>query len=151
MVTRGVASVRSPVKSLRESNPTVTHDTFVRAIIQAFCEEYHAEETICRCHESFRLANFATLCTPIVVTPVLSLYQSSVAHCLQDSTPSVVSVSCIQRFETSPRFLDGASTASGVVGILEDAHPDQFLELVDLEQEVRMRNVTGYTCMVGVT
>ena len=45
----------------------VTHDTFVRAIIQAFCEEYHVEETVCRCHESFRLANFATLCTPIVV------------------------------------------------------------------------------------
>ena len=49
------------------------------------------------------------------------------------------------------QFLDGTSTASGAVGILEDENPDQFLELVDLEQEVHMRNVTGYTCMVGVT
>ena len=45
----------------------------------------------------------------------------------------------------------GVSTASGAVGILEDAHPDKFLELVDLGQEVRMCNVTGYMCMVGVT
>ena len=46
MVTQGVTSVRSPVKNLQEFNPTVTHDTFVRAIIQAFCKEYHVEETV---------------------------------------------------------------------------------------------------------
>ena len=66
-MTWGVVSVRSPVKNIREFNPTVTHDTFVRAIIQAFREEYHVEETVCRFHESFCLANFATLCSPIVV------------------------------------------------------------------------------------
>ena len=98
-----------------------------------------------------RLYLFTLAPPPSWFTPVLSLYQSSVVHCLQDSAPSVVTVSCIQQFETSPWFLDSASTASGAVGILEDAHPDQFLELVDLEQEVHMCNVTGYMCMVGVT
>jgi len=46
MVTRGVASVRSPVKNLREFSPTVTHDTFVRAMVQAFREEYRMEEPV---------------------------------------------------------------------------------------------------------
>ncbi|KAH9077017.1 Lipoyltransferase and lipoate-protein ligase [Lactarius deliciosus] len=46
MVTRGVASVRSPVKNLREFSPTVTHDTFVRAMVQAFREEYHVKEPV---------------------------------------------------------------------------------------------------------
>jgi len=46
MVTRGVASVRSPVKNLREFSPTVTHDTFVRAMVQAFREEYRVEEPV---------------------------------------------------------------------------------------------------------
>ncbi|KAI9447880.1 hypothetical protein H4582DRAFT_1896938, partial [Lactarius indigo] len=32
MVTRGVASVRSPVKNLLEFSPTVTHDAFVKAM-----------------------------------------------------------------------------------------------------------------------
>ncbi|KAI9467171.1 Lipoyltransferase and lipoate-protein ligase [Lactarius psammicola] len=46
MVTRGVASVRSPVKNLREFSPTVTHDTFVKAMVQAFREEYHVKEPV---------------------------------------------------------------------------------------------------------
>lgn len=46
MVTRGVASVRSPVKNLQEPSPTVTHDKFVRAMVQAFREEYHIEEPV---------------------------------------------------------------------------------------------------------
>ncbi|KAH9002269.1 Lipoyltransferase and lipoate-protein ligase [Lactarius hatsudake] len=45
MMTRGVASVRSPVKNLREFSPTVTHGTFVKAMVQAFREEYHCEGT----------------------------------------------------------------------------------------------------------
>ena len=57
MVTRGVASVRSPVKNLREFSPTVTHDTFVQAMVQAFREEYHVKEPVCRCHKNFRSAN----------------------------------------------------------------------------------------------
>ncbi|KAH9961406.1 hypothetical protein BJV74DRAFT_787701 [Russula compacta] len=46
MVTRGVASVRSPVKNLQEPSPTVTHDKFVGAMVQAFREEYHIEEPV---------------------------------------------------------------------------------------------------------
>ncbi|KAI9513240.1 hypothetical protein F5148DRAFT_972105 [Russula earlei] len=46
MITRGVASVRSPVKNLQEFNPAVTHDKFVRAMVQAFRQEYHVEETV---------------------------------------------------------------------------------------------------------
>ena len=57
MVTRGVASVRSPVKNLREFSPTITHDTFVKAMVQAFREEYRVKEPVCSCHKNFRSAN----------------------------------------------------------------------------------------------
>jgi lipoate---protein ligase len=46
MVTRGVASVRSPVKNLQEFCPTVAHDKFVRAMVQAFREEYRIDEPV---------------------------------------------------------------------------------------------------------
>jgi len=46
MITRGVASVRSPVKNLQEFNPSVTHDDFVGAVVQAFREEYLIEEPV---------------------------------------------------------------------------------------------------------
>ncbi|KAI0303928.1 hypothetical protein BC826DRAFT_980470 [Russula brevipes] len=46
MITRGVASVRSPVKNLQEFNPTVTHAQFVGAMVQAFREEYHIGEPV---------------------------------------------------------------------------------------------------------
>jgi lipoate-protein ligase A len=46
MVTRGVASIRSPVKNLQEFSPAVTHDKFVRAMVQAFREEYHVGEPV---------------------------------------------------------------------------------------------------------
>jgi lipoate-protein ligase A len=60
MVTRGVASVRSPVKNLQEFCPTVTHDKFVRAMVQAFREEYHLEEPVrpCRKSLSFLFADY---------------------------------------------------------------------------------------------
>ena len=57
MVTRGVASVRSPVKNLREFSPPITHYTFVKAMVQTFREEYHVKEPVCLCHKSFRSAN----------------------------------------------------------------------------------------------
>ena len=57
MVTRGVASVRSPVKNLREFSPTITHDTFVKAMVQAFREEYRVKEPVCSCHKNFLSAN----------------------------------------------------------------------------------------------
>jgi hypothetical protein len=46
MITRGVASIRSPVKNLQEFCPAVTHDKFVRAMVQAFREEYHVGEPV---------------------------------------------------------------------------------------------------------
>ncbi|KAL5487611.1 hypothetical protein ACEPAI_5719 [Sanghuangporus weigelae] len=52
MVTKGVASVRSPVQNLQRFNPAITHEGFVEASIQAFQEAYgidekphHVEET----------------------------------------------------------------------------------------------------------
>ena len=50
MITRGVASVRSPVKNLQEFSPAVTHDKFVQAVVRAFREEYHIEEPVRSCH-----------------------------------------------------------------------------------------------------
>ena len=58
MVTRGVASVRSPVKNLREFSPPITHNTFVKSMVQAFREEYRVKEPVCPCHKSIRSANF---------------------------------------------------------------------------------------------
>ncbi|KAI0307017.1 hypothetical protein B0F90DRAFT_1931664 [Multifurca ochricompacta] len=46
MVTRGVASVRSPVKNLIEFNPTVTHDAFIGAMVRVFRDEYRVEEPV---------------------------------------------------------------------------------------------------------
>ncbi|KAI0053750.1 Lipoyltransferase and lipoate-protein ligase [Auriscalpium vulgare] len=51
MVTRGVASVRSPVRNLREFQPKITHDAFVNATVQAFREEYGVDEPVYEIHE----------------------------------------------------------------------------------------------------
>jgi len=51
MITRGVASVRSPVKNLQEFSPAVTHENFVRAMVQAFRQEYHIEEPVRLCRK----------------------------------------------------------------------------------------------------
>ncbi|KAJ3788899.1 Lipoyltransferase and lipoate-protein ligase, partial [Lentinula aff. detonsa] len=40
METKGVASVRSPVRNLQQFKPTVTHEAFVDAVIHEFREEY---------------------------------------------------------------------------------------------------------------
>ncbi|KAF5365842.1 hypothetical protein D9757_012807 [Collybiopsis confluens] len=40
METKGVASVRSPVRNLQQSYEEVTHDRFVQAVAKAFREEY---------------------------------------------------------------------------------------------------------------
>ncbi|KAL5507822.1 hypothetical protein ACEPAH_5440 [Sanghuangporus vaninii] len=44
MVTKGVASVRSPVQNLQRFNPAITHEGFVEASIQAFQEAYGVDE-----------------------------------------------------------------------------------------------------------
>lgn len=40
MVTKGVASVPSPVRNLRETTPTVDHARFVEAVAEQFAAQY---------------------------------------------------------------------------------------------------------------
>ncbi|KII94603.1 hypothetical protein PLICRDRAFT_33404 [Plicaturopsis crispa FD-325 SS-3] len=47
MITKGVASVRSPVCNLRRFSATVNHDAFTKAVIDAFREEYGIHEQTC--------------------------------------------------------------------------------------------------------
>ncbi|KAL0950068.1 hypothetical protein HGRIS_010072 [Hohenbuehelia grisea] len=44
MVTRGVASVRSPVCKLQQFDSSVQHDDFVEAVVRAFKENYGVNE-----------------------------------------------------------------------------------------------------------
>ncbi|KAI0321960.1 hypothetical protein OF83DRAFT_1096648 [Amylostereum chailletii] len=46
MKTKGVASVRSPVKNLAEYRPQVSHHAFMNAMVQAFREEYDVDEPV---------------------------------------------------------------------------------------------------------
>lgn len=52
MITRGVASVRSPVRNLCWFNPDISHDAFVKAVIRAFREEYGVDEEVQEVDES---------------------------------------------------------------------------------------------------
>ncbi|PAV21336.1 Lipoyltransferase and lipoate- ligase [Pyrrhoderma noxium] len=47
MVTKGVASVRSPVQNLRHFDPSITHELFVEATITAFREHFSISEEAC--------------------------------------------------------------------------------------------------------
>ena len=49
METRGVASVRSPVCNLRQRYGDVTHEGFVRAVVDTFREEYGVREEVRSC------------------------------------------------------------------------------------------------------
>lgn len=51
MRTKGVASVRSPVRNLVQSSASATHEAFVHAIIQSFREEYAIDETVSKLFE----------------------------------------------------------------------------------------------------
>lgn len=53
MHTKGVASVRSPVRNLVQSSASVTHDAFVGAVIQSFREEYTIDEEVSQFQTSF--------------------------------------------------------------------------------------------------
>lgn len=48
MRTKGVASVRSPVRNLVQSSASVTHEAFVDAVIQSFREEYAVDGEVSR-------------------------------------------------------------------------------------------------------
>ena len=52
MVTRGVASVRSPVRNLCWFNPEVSHGAFVEAVVQVFREEYGVIDEVKEVDES---------------------------------------------------------------------------------------------------
>ena len=44
MQGRGVPSVRSPVRNLRDFKPDLDHEKFVSSVIRSFAEEYGVEE-----------------------------------------------------------------------------------------------------------
>jgi lipoate---protein ligase len=49
LVTKGVASVRSPVRNLQQYNPGITHEAFVEAVVCAFREHYNIQEEVKFC------------------------------------------------------------------------------------------------------
>jgi len=46
MITKGVASVRSPVCNLAQFRETVSHDTFVAAVVDSFKTEYGVRDEV---------------------------------------------------------------------------------------------------------
>ena len=46
MYTKGVASVRSPVRNLQQYNPTVTHEKFVQAVVDSFREKFNIDTPV---------------------------------------------------------------------------------------------------------
>ena len=46
MHTKGIASVRSPVRNLQQYDDSVTHEKFVEAVIDSFRQEYSIDEPV---------------------------------------------------------------------------------------------------------
>lgn len=46
MVTKGVASVRSPVCNLQQFSSLISHDTFSDAVVNAFRENYNIDQEV---------------------------------------------------------------------------------------------------------
>ena len=46
MHTKGIASVRSPVRNLQQYDDSVTHEKFVEAVIDSFRQEYSVNEPV---------------------------------------------------------------------------------------------------------
>ena len=46
MITKGVASVRSPVQNLQRFKRSITHENFVRAVVKSFQDEYDVDEEV---------------------------------------------------------------------------------------------------------
>lgn len=46
MVTKGVASVRSPVQNLCAFKPEVKHESFLKAVISSFQSEYGINDEV---------------------------------------------------------------------------------------------------------
>ncbi|KIJ57023.1 hypothetical protein M422DRAFT_773736 [Sphaerobolus stellatus SS14] len=51
MVTRGVASVRSPVNNLWQFNPGLSYEGFENAMVETFNKEYYPDSTAAEVHE----------------------------------------------------------------------------------------------------
>ncbi|KAF4601854.1 Biotin/lipoate A/B protein ligase [Pleurotus pulmonarius] len=52
MVTRGVASVRSPVCNLQQFNTNARHETFAEAVVDEFRDEYSVHDEVCYVEET---------------------------------------------------------------------------------------------------
>ena len=46
MVTKGVASVPSPVRNLRETSDTISHERFVEAVADQFAQKYDVSRDV---------------------------------------------------------------------------------------------------------
>lgn len=46
MITKGVASVRSPVQNLQRFDPSISHESFVDATVDAFKGKYDIDEEV---------------------------------------------------------------------------------------------------------
>ena len=46
MKTKGVASVRSPVRNLQQYKPNISHEDFVHAVVREFQDHYNIRETV---------------------------------------------------------------------------------------------------------
>jgi len=46
MVTKGVASVRSPVCNIQQSYTNIDHASFAAAVVSEFCKEYNISEEV---------------------------------------------------------------------------------------------------------
>lgn len=56
MVTKGVASVRSPVHNLQQFKSEVSHSAFVDAVVKNFAEEYEINPEVTGCRPSISTA-----------------------------------------------------------------------------------------------
>ena len=85
MITRGVASVRSPVKNLQEFSPAMTHDKFVQAVVRAFREEYHIEEHVRSCHRIISINFLLIIVIPLAQVQYVQAEDATNIPYIQDS------------------------------------------------------------------
>ena len=57
MQGRGVSSVRSPVRNLRDFRPDLDHEKFVASVISSFAAEFGVEEKYVVIDEAMTLGN----------------------------------------------------------------------------------------------
>ncbi|KAH6914606.1 hypothetical protein BKA70DRAFT_1396063 [Coprinopsis sp. MPI-PUGE-AT-0042] len=62
MITKGVASVRSPVRNLRQHNPDIGHEHFTNAVIESFKAKYSISSEVREKHYHFWRNSTHSLC-----------------------------------------------------------------------------------------